>query len=353
MAAVDAETIGKSYGATAVLDDVSLRFEDGRFTSLLGPSGSGKTTLLRIVAGFVTADRGRILIGGEDVTSVPVWKRAIGMVFQSYALFPHMSVDDNVAFGLARRGVRGAEASRRVGEALEMVRLSGFGARRPKELSGGQQQRVALARAIVTRPRVLLLDEPLSALDRRLRQEMQVELKRIQREVGITTIFVTHDQEEALALSDHVAILDRGRIVQAGPPGEIYERPATRFAASFLGDANFLEGVVAEGGVIVGGVLVRTDDPLPAPGTKALLAVRPEKIALVPAWGAAPAGHNAVPATVRQVVYAGAASTYLLDGPGGVALTVFAQNRTGGPVAEAGATVTLAFPPKQTILIKD
>ncbi len=353
MAAVDAETIGKSYGATAVLDDVSLRFEDGRFTSLLGPSGSGKTTLLRIVAGFVSADRGRILIGGEDVTEVPVWKRAIGMVFQSYALFPHMSVDDNVAFGLARRGVRGTEASRRVAEALEMVRLSGFGGRRPKELSGGQQQRVALARAIVTRPRVLLLDEPLSALDRRLRQEMQVELKRIQREVGITTIFVTHDQEEALALSDHVAILDRGRIVQAGSPGAVYERPATRFAASFLGDANFLEGVVAEGGVMVGGALVRTEDALPAPGTRALLAVRPEKIALVPAWGAAPAGHNAVPATVRQVVYAGAASTYLLDGPGGVALTVFSQNRTGGPVAEAGATVTLVFPPKQTILIRD
>jgi putative spermidine/putrescine transport system ATP-binding protein/spermidine/putrescine transport system ATP-binding protein len=353
VAAVDAETIGKSYGATAVLDDVSLSFADGRFTSLLGPSGSGKTTLLRIVAGFVTADRGRILIGGEDVTHVPVWKRAIGMVFQSYALFPHMSVDDNVAFGLARRGVRGAEARRRVGEALEMVRLSGFGARRPKELSGGQQQRVALARAIVTRPRVLLLDEPLSALDRRLRQEMQVELKRIQREVGITTIFVTHDQEEALALSDHVAILDRGRIVQAGPPGEVYERPATRFAASFLGDANFLEGAAADGGVTVGGVLVRTDDALPAPGARALLAVRPEKIALVPAWGAAPAGHNAVPATVRQVVYAGAASTYLLDGPGGVPLTVFAQNRAGGPAVEAGASVTLAFPPKQTILIRD
>jgi putative spermidine/putrescine transport system ATP-binding protein/spermidine/putrescine transport system ATP-binding protein len=353
VAAVDAQTIGKSYGATAVLDDVSLTFEDGRFTSLLGPSGSGKTTLLRIVAGFVTADRGRILIGGEDVTQVPVWKRSIGMVFQSYALFPHMSVDDNVAFGLARRGVRGDEASRRVGEALEMVRLTGFGARRPKELSGGQQQRVALARAIVTRPRVLLLDEPLSALDRRLRQEMQVELKRIQREVGITTIFVTHDQEEALALSDHVAILDRGRIVQAGAPGEVYERPATRFAASFLGDANFLEGVVTEGGVMVGGVLVRTDDALPALGAKALLAVRPEKIALVPAWSPPPDGVNAVPATVRQVVYAGAASTYLLDGPGGVALTVFSQNRTGGPVAEAGATVTLAFPPKQTILIKD
>jgi spermidine/putrescine transport system ATP-binding protein len=353
VAAVDAETIGKSYGATAVLDDVSLSFADGRFTSLLGPSGSGKTTLLRIVAGFVTADRGRILIGGEDVTHVPVWKRAIGMVFQSYALFPHMSVDDNVAFGLARRGVRGEEARRRVGEALEMVRLSGFGARRPKELSGGQQQRVALARAIVTRPRVLLLDEPLSALDRRLRQEMQVELKRIQREVGITTIFVTHDQEEALGLSDHVAILDRGRIVQAGAPGEVYERPATRFAASFLGDANFLEGVVTEGGVMVGGALVCTDDPLPAPGTQALLAVRPEKIALVPAWSPPPDGVNAVPATVRQVVYAGAASTYLLDGPAGVPLTVFAQNRTGGPVAEAGASVTLAFPPKQTILIKD
>jgi len=236
---VEIIAVGKGYGALRVLDDVSASFEAGRLTSLLGPSGSGKTTLLRIIGGSIAPDAGEIRFAGENVTDVPLWRRNVGMVFQSYALFPHMTVHDNVIFGLHRRGIRGGAARKEVARVLEMVHLTGLEQRKPKHLSGGQQQRVALARAIVTKPRVLLLDEPLSALDRRLRQEMQIELRRIQRESGLTTIFVTHDQEEALTLSDTVAILDRGRIVQAGRPAEIYERPQTRFAASFLGDANF------------------------------------------------------------------------------------------------------------------
>ena len=228
MSGVEVSDVVKAYGAVRVLDEVSVAFAEGRFTSLLGPSGSGKTTLLRIIGGFVVPDAGHVRIGGADVTDVPLWKRNIGMVFQSYALFPHMNVADNVAFGLNRRGIRGRAARDEVARVLDLVRLTGFDRRRPKELSGGQQQRVALARAIVTKPRVLLLDEPLSALDRRLRQDMQIELRRIQRDSGLTTIFVTHDQEEALTLSDHIAILDKGRIVQQGAPAAIYEQPRTR-----------------------------------------------------------------------------------------------------------------------------
>ena len=230
---------------------MTTRFADGGFYALLGPSGSGKTTLLRMVAGFEHPDAGRISIAGRPVEDVPVEKREIGMVFQSYALFPNMSVFDNVAFGLAVRGAARARIRSRVGEALELVRLAGFDRRRPHQLSGGQKQRVALARALVTRPRVLLLDEPLSALDKALRVEMQVELKRIQRDVAITTLFVTHDQEEALTLSDRVGILNEGRLIQEGPPHEIYERPETAFAARFLGDANLLAGIARDGGIVL------------------------------------------------------------------------------------------------------
>jgi putative spermidine/putrescine transport system ATP-binding protein/spermidine/putrescine transport system ATP-binding protein len=350
VSAVEVADVSKNFGPLRVLDSVSARFEGGRFTSLLGPSGSGKTTLLRIVAGFVAPDRGRVRIGAADVTEVPVWRRRIGMVFQSYALFPHMSVAENVVFGLHRRGVRGARAAKEVGRVLELVRLTGLEARRPKQLSGGQQQRVALARAIVTSPEVLLLDEPLSALDRRLRQEMQVELRRIQRESGLTTIFVTHDQEEALTLSDRVAILDNGRIVQEGAPSEIYERPRTRFAAAFLGDANFLTGTATAGGVDVDGRLLRTADPLPPPGAAVTLAVRPEKIAISPP-PAEPAFDNRVRARVRAVIYAGAASTYLLDGPGGVEIKVFAQNREARPVA-IGDEVALGWTAAHTIVVE-
>ncbi|WP_283178957.1 ABC transporter ATP-binding protein [Gemmobacter sp. 24YEA27] len=335
--------IAKSYGGSPVLTDITVDFPSGSFTSLLGPSGSGKTTLLRIIAGFITPEAGQVTIGGEDVTRIPVWARNIGMVFQSYALFPHMSVRDNVAFGLGRRGVKGAEAKRRVDEALEMVRLPGFAERLPKQLSGGQQQRVAMARAIVTGPKVLLLDEPLSALDRRLRQEMQVELLSLQREIGVTTIFVTHDQEEALTLSDQVAILDRGRIVQMGAPAAIYERPATRFAAEFLGDANFFTGRV-EGGAITVAAHRITAPGLPE-GREVTLAVRPEKISL-------DATHeNRVQAKVLNAIYAGANLTYLMEGPGGQRLKVFAQN-SDGVILPNGAEVTLSWRAAHTILVE-
>ena len=340
----------KAFGALAVLDGIDARFEAGRFTSLLGPSGSGKTTLLRVVGGFVAPDAGTVSIGGADVTHEPLWRRRIGMVFQSYALFPHMTVIDNVAYGLRRRGMRGAAARTEAKRALDLVRLSGLDARKPGQLSGGQQQRVALARAIVTKPRVLLLDEPLSALDRRLRQEMQVELRRIQRESGLTTIFVTHDQEEALALSDRVAILDGGRIVQEGAPADIYERPASVFAASFLGDANVFTGPVRDGGVAAAGGLIRTGDALPPAGTAATVAVRPEKMALL-APGAAAAEDNSLTATVTETIYAGATSTFLLRGPGGAEIKVFSQNRDPAQ-PQPGEQAVVAWSPRHTVLLK-
>ncbi len=333
-----------------MLDGVDARFEAGRLTSLLGPSGSGKTTLLRVIGGFVPPDAGRVLIGSADVTDVALWKRNIGMVFQSYALFPHMSVAQNVAYGLRRRGLRGAAVRAEVARALELVQLTGFDARRPKQLSGGQQQRVALARAVVTKPRVLLLDEPLSALDRRLRQEMQIELRRIQRESGLTTVFVTHDQEEALALSDRVAILDKGRILQEGAPADIYEHPKTVFAARFLGDVNLFTGPVTAGGVEAAGALIRTTTPMPPRGTTATLAVRPEKIDLVPPGAPVPPGNN-IEAVLMEVVYAGAMSTFLLSAPGGIPLKVFSQNRTATH-PEPGTRLRLAWSPEQTMLLE-
>jgi spermidine/putrescine transport system ATP-binding protein len=349
---VEVSAVAKSYGATPVLSDISTSFGEGSFTSLLGPSGSGKTTLLRIVAGFIKPDTGKVSIGGSDVTDMPVWARNIGMVFQNYALFPHMSVAENVGFGLARRGIRGEDAERQVDQALEMVRLPGYGSRRPKQLSGGQQQRVALARAMVIKPSVLLLDEPLSALDRRLRQEMQVELLRIQRETGLTTIFVTHDQEEALTLSDRVAILDRGRIVQIGAPSEIYERPKTKFAAQFLGDANFLTGTVVSGGVkLSDGTLVRSAGPLGDAGATATLAVRPEKMSVAAQGAAADPERNSLKATVQTVIYAGPALTYVLRTTDGNELKLFAQN-TDGTILPGGSEVTLTWSPSHTIAVE-
>ena len=348
MNGVEVRGIAKSFGSTRVLDDVAMDFADGAFTSLLGPSGSGKTTLLRIIGGFEAPDAGSVTIGGEDVTGTPLWRRRIGMVFQSYALFPHLSVAENVAYGLRRQGVRGAAAKAEVAKALALVELEGFDERRPKQLSGGQQQRVALARAIVTKPRVLLLDEPLSALDRRLRQTMQVELRRIQRDSGLTTIFVTHDQEEALTLSDRVAILDQGRIVQEGMPAAVYERPATLFAATFLGDANLFAGTVRDGGVATPLGLFRGADPLPAAGTAATLAVRPEKMLLLAAGAAVPEGFDRLDATLRQTVYAGATSTFLLTARDGTGVKAFCQSRDA-PDAQPGAVLTLAWSPVHAI----
>ncbi len=241
MTEVRVEGLCKRYAGAAALEEVTLTFPDGGFFGLLGPSGSGKTTLLRAIAGFVTPDSGRVLFDGDPVEATPVEAREIGMVFQSYALFPNMTVAENVAFGLRVRKVASGEQRRRVAEALELVQLGALGQRRPHELSGGQRQRVAMARAIVTRPRVLLLDEPLSALDKALRVDMQIELRRIQREVGITTIFVTHDQEEALTLSDRIGILRAGRLIRQGPPQEVYDAPGDAFTARFLGEANLFD----------------------------------------------------------------------------------------------------------------
>ncbi|MFO1350525.1 MAG: ABC transporter ATP-binding protein [Gammaproteobacteria bacterium] len=306
MATVSVVNVSKRYQQTAALERVSIEFQDGEFFGLLGPSGSGKTTLLRCIAGFIEPDTGAIRFDGEEVEHIPVHQRRIGMVFQHYALFPHLSVYDNIAFGLAVRGVETAEIRQRVMDMLNLVRLAGYEARKPRELSGGQQQRVALARALVTRPRVLLLDEPLGALDRRLRQEMQIELRDIQRELGLTTIFVTHDQEEALTLSDRIAILDRGKIVQIGTPGAVYERPRNVFAANFLGDANIFSGTVAGQSRVrvTGHPDLFSADPLPAEGNPVTLAVRPEKIALAAADATPPERLiNRLRGTVIQRVY--------------------------------------------------
>jgi spermidine/putrescine transport system ATP-binding protein len=246
---IEVERVTKRFGAFVALDGVSLTIAAGEFFSLLGPSGCGKTTLLRMIGGFDSPSEGRVRIDGQDMTGVPANRRPTNMVFQSYAIFPHLDVARNVAYGLARLGLGAAEERRRVGEALAMVRLEGLDSRRPSELSGGQRQRVALARALVMKPKVLLLDEPLSALDKKLREEMQVELRRLQKTVGITFVLVTHDQYEALSMSDRVAVMFGGRIAQVAPPQEIYQRPRTREVAGFLGGMNFLEGelVAADG----------------------------------------------------------------------------------------------------------
>ena len=349
MAEVTVRDISRFYGAHAALQQVSIDFPDGGFYGLLGPSGSGKTTLLRMIAGFDHPDSGRITIGGADVAGTPVQHRQIGMVFQNYALFPNMSVFDNVAFGLSVRGTAKAETGKRVSEALDLVQLGGLGGRRTHQLSGGQRQRVALARAIVTRPRVLLLDEPLSALDKSLRVGMQVELKRIQREVGITTIFVTHDQEEALTMSDRIGILRDGRLEQEGPPEEIYDNPASEFAATFLGDANIFRGTAESGGLtLADGTRLRCRQPLPAtatPNAPAACAVRPERIVLHPRGDAE--GDNRLPARVAKRVFAGNSISYLLDWQDQT-VKVFAQN-AGSPPFEEGSEVTLSWSAQSTL----
>ena len=296
------------YGATPALDDVSLDFPEGSFFGLLGPSGSGKTTLLRAIAGFIRPTSGEIRIGGQSVEAVPVEKREIGMMFQNYALFPNMSVAENIGFGLKVRKAPRSEINRRVDETLDLVQLVSLGARRPHELSGGQRQRVALARAIITRPRVLLLDEPLSALDKSLRVDMQIELRRIQREVGVTTIFVTHDQEEALTLSDRIGILAEGKLVQAGAPRDVYRAPVNRFAASFLGEANFVEGSPQTDGLRLGdGVVAPWPSPA-APGVRTI-AVRPEAISVSAAKPDRSADSVSFPGTLEQVVFSGPTAT--------------------------------------------
>jgi putative spermidine/putrescine transport system ATP-binding protein len=324
--AVRLEGVRKQYGDDAVgrrvaqsgsipvvaVDRLDLDVRDGEFFSMLGPSGSGKTTTLRMIAGFEQPTAGRILLHGHDVTRVPPYDRDVNTVFQDYALFPHLSVGDNVAYGLMVRKVKGAERTARVTEALRMVRLEGYEGRKPGQLSGGQRQRVALARALVNRPRVLLLDEPLGALDLKLREEMQIELKAIQQQVGITFIYVTHDQEEALTMSDRLAVFNAGRIEQLGSPAEVYERPATRFVAGFVGTSNLLTGDVAR--TILG-----------RPGT---FTIRPEKIRLAPADAISAPDETAANGTILGVVYLGPDTRYIVDLEAGARLVVTEQNLT-------------------------
>jgi len=306
----------KRYGATLALDGVSLAVAPGEFFTLLGPSGCGKTTTLRSVAGFVTPDAGQVAIDGAVVTRVPPHRRHVGMVFQHYALFPHRTVAQNVGFGLRMQRVDKTEIGRRVAEALALVQLPGYDARYPSQLSGGEQQRVALARALVTRPAVLLLDEPLGALDKKLRDRMKIELKRLQREVGITTIYVTHDQEEALTMSDRIAVMHRGRVEQVAPPRGLYETPATAFVAGFIGNINLLSGRAAGSNTVDCGTATLAATGAAAPGTSVAVALRPERILLDPS----DAMDTVLPMTVAHVVYQGETVRYILKSDAGLEL---------------------------------
>ena len=339
-AAVRLEGVEKRYGDVVAVDGVDLEVHDGEFFSMLGPSGSGKTTTLRMIAGFELPTAGRVLLHDQDVTAVPPFDRDVNTVFQDYALFPHMSVGENIGYGLVVRKVAKTERQERVREAMRMVRLEGYGERKPGQLSGGQRQRVALARALVNRPRVLLLDEPLGALDLKLREEMQIELKAIQQQVGITFIYVTHDQEEALTMSDRLAVFNAGRIEQLGTPAEVYEKPATRFVAGFVGTSNLLTGDVARA------VLGR-------PGT---FTIRPEKIHLAETGTPVGADEGSAPGRIRAVVYLGPDTRYTVTLDAGSELVVTQQNlatSSSEALAQEGKAVRLIWKRQHELAVAD
>jgi spermidine/putrescine transport system ATP-binding protein len=353
--------VTKTFGEVVAVDGVDLEVRSGEFFSLLGPSGCGKTTTLRMIGGFETPTKGLIELRGEDVTWLPPYRRNVNTVFQNYALFPHLDVFENVAFGLRRKGVRGPEVRRRVEEMLDLVELPGMGRRKPSQLSGGQAQRVALARALINRPAVLLLDEPLGALDLKLRKQMQFELKRIQHEVGITFIYVTHDQDEAMTMSDRIAVMNRGRYEQLGDPDELYERPATRFVAAFLGACNLLPGT--PDGTADGMTVVRMGDGtpvrLPAPPAERTgrfsVGVRPEKIRIL-GDDRAEADANVLRGTVVDASYLGVSTQYTVRLRSGEEVTVYEQNAR--PTARStlhasGEEVTLAWAPQHSFAVPD
>jgi spermidine/putrescine transport system ATP-binding protein len=347
VADVRLEDVTKRFDGAVAVDDLSLEVDPGRFFALLGPSGCGKTTTLRMIGGFEEPSEGRIFLGDRDVVGLPPYKRDVNTVFQSYALFPHLTTAENVAFGLQRRKVPKNDARQRVDQMLSLVDLAGLGGRKPRQLSGGQQQRVALARALVCRPRVLLLDEPLGALDLKLRKQMQLELKRIQHDVGITFVHVTHDQEEAMTMADSIAVMNRGRIEQLGAPEQLYERPQTAFVAGFLGISNLLSGTVEGGGAVRlnDGTVVHADTTDRSGAVSA--GVRPEKIALGEGGGA-----NRLTGTVAETAYIGVATQLVVDTTAGT-VQVFAQNTdSGSGVPAVGSPVALSWSPESTFVVE-
>jgi spermidine/putrescine transport system ATP-binding protein len=351
---VELLNVSKKFGDTVAVDSVSLGVTGGEFLTLLGPSGCGKTTLLRMIAGFEVPDEGRVMLGGRDVTAVPPFKRDVTTVFQQYALFPHMNVFENVAFGLKQKRVARDRVEARVNEALEMVKLRGLDKRHPSELSGGQQQRVALARALVLHPRVLLLDEPLAALDQKLRKQMQVELKSLQQSVGISFVYVTHDQEEALAMSDRIVVMNAGRIEQIGRAEEIYERPQTEFVASFIGVSNIIKGIVT-GKRNTYSIIELGDGEIEAPSSDAKigdvvrLMVRPEKIVMT-----FDGAENALSATIESAVYLGESTHWKIKLRDGQAMTVLEQNRAASRQIQdrVGNDVRVSWASDSAVILK-
>ena len=352
--AVELTNVTKRFGEVVAVDDLFLTVGNNRFFALLGPSGCGKTTTLRMIGGFEEPDRGVIRLHGDDVTGLKPYRRRVNTVFQSYALFPHMTIFDNVAFGLHRQDVEKGEVRRRVEEMLDLVQLPGLGSRKPSQLSGGQQQRVALARALINRPRVLLLDEPLGALDLKLRKEMQIELKRIQHEVGIAFIHVTHDQEEAMTMADSVAVMNEGRIERLGAPTEIYDDPRSRFVANFLGASNLLSADVASAShgevVLDGGTRVFVDPKaLEGLGRRVLVGVRPEKLRVFAGAEQAPTP-NALPGKVIDASFTGVSTQYLIS-TGGGEMTAVVQNVDARRFGE-GEQVQVGWEPLHGFLVE-
>lgn len=353
------ERVTKAFGDVKAVDDMSIEIASGEFFSLLGPSGCGKTTTLRMIGGFEDPTFGTVYLRGKDVTNLPPYKRDVNTVFQSYALFPHLDIFENVAFGLRRKKVDKGNVKKRVMDALDLVDLEGFEHRRPGQMSGGQQQRVALARALVNSPQVLLLDEPLGALDLKLRKQMQLELKRIQLEVGITFIYVTHDQEEAMTMSNRLAVMRLGHVEQIGAPEDVYEDPATEFVAGFLGASNLLSGkVTAKDGDVATidldvGVVVRA----PAAhvkhsvGSVVKVGVRPEKISLQKDSGETPPGRNGVTGLLELSAYIGVSNQYKVIGPEDIILTVYAQNLGEEVPPQPGDKVRLVWRPEHTFVV--
>ncbi|MBS0241708.1 MAG: ABC transporter ATP-binding protein, partial [Proteobacteria bacterium] len=366
---LEIDGLAKSFGRVAAVDHVSLTVAPGEFLTILGPSGSGKTTLLKLVAGFEMADRGAIRVEGEDISDLDPSVRDIGMVFQNYALFPHMTVARNVAYPLAMRGVAKAEIARRVGDVLSLVELADYGERKPSQLSGGQQQRVALARAVVFHPRLLLLDEPFGALDRKLREQMQLEVRRLQQRLGLTTIFITHDQEEALVMSDRIAVMDKGRIQQIGTPQEIYEAPASAFVANFIGESNLLAGrleVEGEQGVLVldSGARVRVGGPHVSPHDgprptglppqarqKVLVLIRPERFIDL-GNGVGPEQINRIKGEVIESAYTGGTDRYRIRSELGVEIVARLTAGPGRTRYQAGDAIEIGFEPSDAMIVE-